>query len=196
MNEAPMHTDIEVPTVNAYGAKEMAAAFRLVRKNTLQVAEDIPEDKYDFVAAPGVRSVRSLLAHIAVSPSLHDDIHRVRHLSTLKGYDFGALMTRLGAEEQKPRSKAELVAFLKAEGERFATWLESLTPAFLAEMYSDPTGEHSKSRFEGLLSAKEHEMHHRAQLMLIERMLGITPHLTRQMQERMAARATAGAAAS
>ena len=107
--------------MNAYGAKEMAAAFRVVRKNTLQVAEDIPEDKYDFVAAPGVRSVRSLLAHIAVSPSLHDDIHRVKHLSTLKGYDFGALMTRLGAVEQKPRSKAELVAFLKAEGERFAT---------------------------------------------------------------------------
>jgi hypothetical protein len=29
--------------------------------------------------------------------------------------------------------------------------------------------------------------HHRGQLMLIERMLGIVPHLTRQMQERMAA---------
>jgi hypothetical protein len=30
-------------------------------------------------------------------------------------------------------------------------------------------------------------MHHRAQLMAVELMLGITPHLTRQMQERMAA---------
>jgi hypothetical protein len=30
-------------------------------------------------------------------------------------------------------------------------------------------------------------MHHRAQLMLIERMLGIVPHLTREQQERMAA---------
>jgi hypothetical protein len=29
-------------------------------------------------------------------------------------------------------------------------------------------------------------MHHRAQLMLIERQLGIVPHLTRQFQERMA----------
>jgi uncharacterized damage-inducible protein DinB len=38
-----------------------------------------------------------------------------------------------------------------------------------------------------LLSTKEHEMHHRGQLMLVERMLGITPHLTRQMEERMAA---------
>jgi uncharacterized damage-inducible protein DinB len=45
----------------------------------------------------------------------------------------------------------------------------------------------TKTRFEMLLGAKEHEMHHRRQLMLIERMLGIVPHLTRQMQERMAA---------
>jgi uncharacterized damage-inducible protein DinB len=29
-------------------------------------------------------------------------------------------------------------------------------------------------------------MHHRGQLMLIERLLGIVPHLTKQFQERMA----------
>jgi uncharacterized damage-inducible protein DinB len=39
-----------------------------------------------------------------------------------------------------------------------------------------------------LISVKEHEMHHRGQLMLVERMLGLVPHLTRQFQERMAAR--------
>jgi len=33
---------------------------------------------------------------------------------------------------------------------------------------------------------KEHEMHHRGQLMLIERMVGVVPHLTREMQVRMA----------
>ena len=52
-----------------------------------------------------------------------------------------------------------------------------------------------KSRFEMLLGPKEHEMHHRAQLMVVERMLGITPHLTRQMQERMAAMKAAQAGA-
>ena len=38
-----------------------------------------------------------------------------------------------------------------------------------------------------ILSVKEHEMHHRGQLMLIERMVGVVPHLTREMQARMAA---------
>ena len=35
-----------------------------------------------------------------------------------------------------------------------------------------------------LLSVKEHEMHHRGQLMLIERQLGIVPHLTREREAR------------
>jgi uncharacterized damage-inducible protein DinB len=43
----------------------------------------------------------------------------------------------------------------------------------------------SKTRFEMILSVKEHEMHHRGQLMLMERMVGIVPHLTREMQARM-----------
>jgi len=44
-----------------------------------------------------------------------------------------------------------------------------------------------------LLGVKEHEMHHRGQLMTMERMIGQVPHLTRQMQER---RAQAQAAAA
>jgi hypothetical protein len=40
----------------------------------------------------------------------------------------------------------------------------------------------SKSRFEMLLGEKEHEMHHRGQLTVIERLLGIVPHLTRNRQ--------------
>lgn len=37
----------------------------------------------------------------------------------------------------------------------------------------------SKTRFEMILGMKEHEMHHRGQLMLVERMIGIVSHLTR-----------------
>jgi uncharacterized damage-inducible protein DinB len=50
-----------------------------------------------------------------------------------------------------------------------------------------------KSRFEMLIATKEHEIHHRGQLMVVERMLGITPHLTRQMEERIAAMRSAQA---
>ena len=70
-----------------------------------------------------------------------------------------------------------------------AGWLDTVSDDFLGERVAMPAGmtPPSKSRFEMLLAVKEHEMHHRGQLMLIERLLGMVPHLTREMQARFAA---------
>ena len=54
--------------MNYYGAKDLAAAFRTVRKNTLIVAEEIPEDKYSYRAAEGTKTVGEMLTHIALGP--------------------------------------------------------------------------------------------------------------------------------
>jgi len=171
-----------------YGGNELAASFRTVRNNTVKIAEEIPENKYDFRAAPETRSIAQTLAHIALISSFAHHIHST-NTDSLGKVNFQELIQKIGAEEAKPRSKAELVAFLKSEGERFALFLEGLSEAFLAERVAMPPGADpaSKSRFEMLLSPKEHEMHHRGQLMMLQRMIGLVPHLTRQMQERMAA---------
>jgi uncharacterized damage-inducible protein DinB len=175
-----------------YRATDLANAFRTVRKNTIQTANDIPEEKFDFSAAPGTRTVRQMLTHIALGDTLSKQVHGEKLISTFEGYDFPAFMTSMMAEEQKSRSKKELVALLTSRGDAFASWLETLSDDFLSQPFGMPGGMQpaSKTRFEMLLSVKEHEMHHRAQLMLIQRMIGIVPHLTRQMQERMAARAS------
>ena len=169
-----------------YGGKDLASAFRTVRKNTIQVAEDIPEQQYGHVPAPECRTVGHMLTHIAVSPRMWEEIHGKQRLKTLVGFDFPKLADRVKAEEAKPRTKAEILDLLRGQGEQFAAWLETLTPEFLAETVTVADGTSAKTRFEQLLGVKEHEMHHRAQLMLIERQLGIVPHLTRQFQERMA----------
>jgi uncharacterized damage-inducible protein DinB len=93
------------------------------------------------------------------------------------------------AEEQVPRTKQQIVDLLQAEGDKWAGLLETASEAFLGETVTYPPGMQppARSRFEMLLGVKEHEMHHRGQLMVAERMLGVTPHLTRQMQERFAA---------
>ena len=176
-----------------YGAKDLADSMRTVRKNTLVIAEEIPEDRYSFRAAPDTRTVAQLLTHIAVVPRLPEQIHATEKRTSLEGFDFPGVFQGIIAEEQKPRTKAEILTLLRDESERFTTWLESQSDAFLAEQVTFPAGMTPplKTRFEMLLGAKEHEMHHRGQLMLIERMLGIVPHLTRQMQERMAAARTA-----
>jgi len=173
-------------SMTVYGGKELAEAFRTVRKNTIQVAEDIPESKYNHVPAPDCRSVGRMLTHIAMSTQIWDEIHRKQRLTSMAGVNFVPIMERFQAEEAKPRTKAQIIDMLRTDGENFAAWLETTTPEFLAEPVTDPDGKTAKSRLERLLSAKEHEMHHRAQLMLIERQLGIVPHLTKQFQERVA----------
>jgi len=172
-----------------YGAREMAASFRTVRRNTIQIAEEIPEDKYGFSPAQGVRTVEKLLTHIAIGNHFQKQVHKVERRSAMAGFDFMPLIEKVRAEEAQSRTKAGVIEMLRTGGEEWARFLEGLSEDFLAEEVQQMPGSEpaAKSRLEMLLSVKEHEMHHRGQLMLIERMLGIVPHLTRQMQERMAA---------
>lgn len=172
-----------------YGAKELAAAARVVRGNTIKVAEDIPEDKFGFAASEGTRTVAQLFAHIANGPALAYDIHRDRKVSTLQGYDWGKFIGDGMAFENVPRTKAELLALLKETGEQYATWVESLSDEFLNETYTDPMGQNPKTRFENIMGVKEHEMHHRGQLMVVLRLVGGVPHLTRERMARAAAAA-------
>ena len=181
--------------MSIYGGRELASAFGTVRKNTIQVAQDIPEDKYNFVAAPEVRTIARMLTHVAISTRIWEEVHKKR-LTTLVGFDFFGMMDKFNVEEAKPRSKAQILDLLRIEGEQFAAWLETLTPEVLAETVTEPDGKTAKTRFERLLSAKEHEMHHRGQLMLIERQLGIVPHLTKQFEEIVAKMRSAKAGGS
>jgi uncharacterized damage-inducible protein DinB len=178
-------------TLTIYGGKDFGRQFRVVRHNTLQSADDIPESKYSFQPAPNCRTIAALLTHIAVSPRMWFEVHGKQRVHTLVGVDFVKLGSDVRAEEVKIRSKAEILDLLRDEGEKFAGWLDELTPEFLAEMITVADNTGTKSRFEQLLGVKEHEMHHRGQLMLIERQLGIVPHLTRQAEERMAHMVTA-----
>jgi uncharacterized damage-inducible protein DinB len=175
-----------------YGAKHLADSFRTVRKNTLAIAEEIPEDKYGFKASPDVMSVGEMLAHLAIAPMWQIDLH-TQKIDRVDFAFFGAHLQQSKAEEQMLRTKAEIVRALQENGDRFATFLEGLDEAALQSTVSFPpeVGQ-PKTRFEMLLGPKEHEMHHRGQLMLVQRLLGQVPHLTRQRQVRMA-QAAAGA---
>ena len=177
--------------MNYYGAKELASSFRTVRKNTITIAQEIPEEKYGFRPAPDTRSVGELLAHISISYSFQYQINAEERRTSMAGFDFPTLMQRLRAEEKAPRTKEQTLELLRTSGEKWAGWLDGLTEDFLGEQIAMPPGgtPPSRSRFDMILSVKEHEMHHRGQLMLVERIVGIVPHLTRDMQARIAAAA-------
>jgi uncharacterized damage-inducible protein DinB len=178
--------------MNVYGGTQLAASFRQVRANTMQIAEEIPEEHYGFRAAADTRSIGQLLTHIALGPRVQLHIQG-NQIDDVMKIDFPQLMQTLTHEQQQLRTKAETLAFLTSEGDRFASFVADLSEEFLSETVAMPPGAtpSSKTRLEMLLSPKEHEMHHRGQLMLLERMIGITPHLTRASQAGMAAAAPA-----
>lgn len=168
--------------MQGYSAAQMSASWRLVRKNTIQVAEEIPADQYDFRGAPDTMTVGEMLAHLAMATHWAEQVHFVEKKHELGGADFGRYFSEAGAASALLTNKQAIIDALITRGEGFALHLDAMTDEQLGETVSMPFG--GKSRFEMLLSVKEHEMHHRAQLMLIERMLGIVPHLTRARQAR------------
>jgi uncharacterized damage-inducible protein DinB len=166
-----------------------------VRKNTIQIAEDIPESKYDFSATPDTRTIATTLVHIAYGPEFMFHLHENK-VTDMTKINLPELFQKINAEESKVRTKAEIIALLQAQGERYASFVEGLPDSFLDEVLTMPPGgtPPTRTRFDMLLAPKEHEMHHRGQLMLLERMVGIVPHLTRQRQAQQAARAQAAQA--
>jgi uncharacterized damage-inducible protein DinB len=167
--------------MSLYGPKQLADSMRTVRKNTILIAEDIPEKDYSYRPTPESRSVAEILVHIASLALFDRLVHEEQHLSSLEGFDFGAAIKKSETQEGLSRSKAEIIERLRTEGERWSRWVEQLSDDLLEEQVWMPGGI-SKNRFEMLLGTKEHEIHHRAQLMVIERLLGIVPHLTRKRQ--------------
>ncbi len=174
------------PGMTAYGGKDLAAAFRTVRKNTITIAHDIPEKDFSYRATPDTRTVGETAG---ASGRQHPLVHKAHGIDKKTSISREYFMEHIGeanAYAATLTTRAQVLAALEKDGEAFATWLASLSDATLAEIVSfpPPIEPSQKTRFEMLLGVKEHEMHHRAQLMLIERLLGIVPHLTRQRMAR------------
>ena len=178
--------------MNYYGAQNMAASWRTVRNNTIQIAEEIPADKYEFRATADTMSVAEILAHMATNTLWGVKVNIAEKKNAVTMQEFGEFAGMAGAAAKALDNKEAIVASLKSNGEELARGLESLSDESLGQDVTLPGG--SKTRFEMLIGLKEHEMHHRGQLMIMQRLLGIVPHLTRARQERMAAM-RAGAAA-
>jgi uncharacterized damage-inducible protein DinB len=170
--------------MNLYEPKQLADGMRVVRKNTIAIAEDIPEAQYDYHPTPDSRSVRETLLHMASMTFFDFHIHKEQKRDSMEGFDFREFFAGLPTSEKRALSKEEILSVLRLEGERWSDWVEKLPEATAAEVVRTRGvgGPGSKNRFEMLIGTKEHEMHHRAQLMVIERLLGIVPHLTRNRQ--------------
>ena len=160
-----------------YGVEQLTAGMRAVRANTILMAEDIPESMYNYRPTPLSRSVAETLVHIAWLWTSDRIIHEEAHLTAVEGFDFPALLRKSEVEEKRERSKSEIIELLRTAGDRQISWLQQLPDEFMSERVQLPGGA-SISRFEMFLATKEHELQHRAQLTVIDRLIGVVPRFT------------------
>src|SRR5260370_30595251 len=109
----------EEDEMHLYRAKQLADGMRTVGKNTILIAEDIPEKDYGYRPSPESRSVKETLVHIASLWRFDRLVPGEQHLASLEGFDFCALFKRAETEEKLLRSKTDHVSLLKTQGGRW-----------------------------------------------------------------------------
>src|SRR5262245_57631071 len=117
-----------------YTSQDLARSFRTVRKNTLLIAHDIPEDKWSFHAAPGSRTIAELFGHIAALTLTPKQLHLIDRKTFIAPDEFRALGAESGAYERTLKTRNAIIRALEENGEDFAQRLDALTHSQLAEI--------------------------------------------------------------
>src|SRR6059058_1435937 len=113
--------------MNPYGPQQLANAIRTVRKNTILVAEDIPEESYGHRVTPDSRSVTETLLHIASAPQIVFHVHGDERLSAIEDFQlFGTILKEAPIHEKLPYSKAQIINLLRTDGDKWADFVESI----------------------------------------------------------------------
>lgn len=68
--------------MNLYGAKQLIDSIRTVGKNTIQIAQDIPERDYGYRPTPESRSVAEILVNIASLSQADRQLHGNQRLAS------------------------------------------------------------------------------------------------------------------
>jgi hypothetical protein len=116
-----------------YGPGQLAESLRSVRRHTFTIAEDIPEERYDYRPEPGSRSVRETLLHILSMTHFDLRVHGENKLYSLEGFDFRGFFDSLSTFEKRPVAKAEIIDSLRDEGDRWCRFVSQLLDGVLAE---------------------------------------------------------------
>ena len=74
--------------MNPYTPKHLADSMRVVRKNTIAIAEDIPEAQYDYRPVQDSRSVRETLLHMASMTLFDLHINEEQERTSMEGFNF------------------------------------------------------------------------------------------------------------
>ncbi len=151
---------------------EMLAMWNMISGKLIAMAEDFPEEKYDFKPKPEVRSFAEQLLHVAGTNYVL--------ISAVKGSKVGP-----GTEDpsrQTYKTKADVVALLKKSMEDGAALIKEKGDAGLNQPVKFPFGNRMVTASFCWLEAAEHSGEHYGQLVVYYRLNGIVPPASRRQQ--------------
>jgi uncharacterized damage-inducible protein DinB len=139
------------------------AQWNEIGRKLIAMADDFPEDKYDFKPTPAMRSFAEQLLHVAGSME----------------YFTGPVQGKQPGSENPPRAtyktKADVVAFMKKEVEDGAAAIKVKGDKGMADLIADPESKqqiHVSDLAYGLI---EHSGEHYGQLVVYYRLSGLVP---------------------
>jgi hypothetical protein len=145
-------------------AQELVATWERTAANMIDVAEVMPEERYDFKPTPEVRTFREQLVHVA---------------GTVQRFIDSADGTKSESEPaQKTMTKAEVVQLLTEKFQAGKARIGALTDAQMVEPVKFPFGDRMLSRYGFWMGPIQDATDHYGQLVIYLRLNGIVPPAT------------------
>lgn len=151
-----------------------------VRAGLIKEVSQVPEDQFSFRATPETRSVAELLQHIVEAQKmLVGEAFRVE--TNLMRQSFADHIKEYAREVAAVTDKNGLLELLRSSMETSEASIRGCGDGLQQTMQRFDRKEVSKSDF--LNFAIAHEMYHRGQLTVYERLLGVEPALTKDFRK-------------
>ena len=142
--------------------KDLAATWQRASTEIVDVAEAMPEQKYDYKPAPEIATFRDQLVHVTGITQ--------RFIDTAKGTKSDP--------SHKAMTKADVIGLMKHTFRTAQEMVGSLTDAQLLESVKFPFGDRMVSRFTFWQGPLYQIRNHHGQLVVYLRMNGIVPPTT------------------
>ena len=145
-------------------AKELVATWERAAADIIDVAEAMPEERYDFKPTPDMRTFGDQLVHVAGIVQ--------RFIDTAKG-------TKSESDHpHKTMTKAEIVGLVKQTIQAGQETIGSLTDAQMVEQVKFPFGDRMVTRYGYWMGPLYQLANHYGQLVVYLRLNGIVPPAT------------------
>ena len=148
----------------ASASQVVLSQWNEIGRKLIAMAEDFPEDKYDFKPVPGVRSFAEQMLH--ASNGMYFFTNPARGQKPPSEED---------PKRENYKSKAELVAFVKKCVEDGAAAIKSKGDKGMAEWFTDPESKQQMQYSDSAYGLIEHSGEHYGQLVVYYRLSGLVP---------------------